>query len=151
MLQIPFKPRLCYISDVDCLLFHYDDDIVMRVTACRDLSSQYRSCWVSDLPIKRVKAEHVVMGIPLGLFIRGLGCSNLMLCIYADPSAECYCCAVAVLLTRTHKITLSSTNELLFPAFGLLIIIFCLSPVGSSFTRRCFIAVAFQLCFRVCH
>jgi hypothetical protein len=26
-----------------------------------------------ELPIKRVKAEHVVAGIPLGLFILGLG------------------------------------------------------------------------------
>jgi hypothetical protein len=34
-----------------------------------------------DLPIKYVKAEHVVRGIPLGLFIRGLGCSNLILYI----------------------------------------------------------------------
>jgi hypothetical protein len=35
------------------------------------------------LPINRVMAEHVVRGIPLGLFIRGLGYSNLILCIVA--------------------------------------------------------------------
>jgi hypothetical protein len=67
------------------------------VTACWDLSSEYRSCWFFDLPIKREKAEQVVRGIPLGLFIHGLGCSNLMLCIYADHRGECYFCAIAVL------------------------------------------------------
>jgi hypothetical protein len=40
---------------------------------------------VFDLPIKRVKVEHVVLGIPLGLFLRGLGRLNLILCIYAEP------------------------------------------------------------------
>jgi hypothetical protein len=49
--------------------------------------------------LKRAKAEHVVRGIPLRLFIRGLGCSNLILYIYicVDPRGECYCCVVAVL------------------------------------------------------
>jgi hypothetical protein len=65
------------------------------VSTCWDLSSEYRSCWFLDLPIKRLKAEHV-RGIPLGLFIRGLGCSNLILCIYADPRGECYCYAIAI-------------------------------------------------------
>jgi hypothetical protein len=44
-----------------------------------------------------VKAEHIVRGIPLGMFMLGRGSSNLILCIYADPCDECYCCAVAVL------------------------------------------------------
>jgi hypothetical protein len=47
------------------------------VTACWALSSEYGSCWFFDPPIKCVKAEHVVQGIPLGLFIVGLGCNNL--------------------------------------------------------------------------
>jgi hypothetical protein len=38
-----------------------------------------------DLRIKRVKAEHVALVIPLGLFIRVLGCSNLMLCTRQIP------------------------------------------------------------------
>jgi hypothetical protein len=44
--------------------------------ACWDLSSQYRLCQLFNFPIKRVKAEHVVRIIPLGLFIRELGFSN---------------------------------------------------------------------------
>jgi hypothetical protein len=51
---------------------------------------------VFDLPIKGEKTEHVVLGTPLGLSIRRLRCSNLILCIYADPRRECYFCAVAV-------------------------------------------------------
>jgi hypothetical protein len=47
------------------------------VSACWELSSRYRSWWSFDLRIKSVKAEHDVRGIPLGLFIRGLGCNNL--------------------------------------------------------------------------
>jgi hypothetical protein len=46
---------------------------------------------------KLVKVENLVRGIPLGLFVLGLGCSNLILCIYADPCGECYRCAVNVL------------------------------------------------------
>jgi hypothetical protein len=61
------------------------------VNACKNLSSEYRSCWFFDLHIKPVKVDHVVRCLPLGLFIRGLGCSNLILCIYADPRGEYYC------------------------------------------------------------
>jgi hypothetical protein len=39
-----------------------------------------------------VKAEHV-WGNPLGLFIHGLGCLNLMLCIYADPQGGYIVCS----------------------------------------------------------
>jgi hypothetical protein len=71
------------------------------VFTCWDLSSEYRSYSFFDLPIKRVKAEHIVRDIPLGLFVRGLGCSNLILCIYADLCDECCCCVVAVLCSKS--------------------------------------------------
>jgi hypothetical protein len=115
------------------------------ITAYWDVSSEYRSCsFHFDLPIKCVKVEHVVWDIPLGLFIRGLGCSNLMFCICADPRGRYYCCAVAILFARIHKITISSTFELLFANSGLLIILFCLYFFDFTFKRRCYIAVAFQ-------
>jgi hypothetical protein len=82
-----------------CVVFCSTMPVILccGVSACWDLSSEYRSCWFFDLPIKYMKAEHVVRGVPLGLFIRGLGCSNLILCIYAYPYGECYWCAEAVL------------------------------------------------------
>jgi hypothetical protein len=59
-------------------------------------SLQNKLSVVFDLPIKCVKAEHVVRCIPLGLLMRGLGCSNFMLCIYAISHGECYYCALGV-------------------------------------------------------
>jgi hypothetical protein len=75
------------------------------------LQNVRRVVFLFALPINRVKAEHVVQGIPLWLFIRGLGCSNWILCIYADPRGECYCCPVAVLsvLWTSYKLTFVNT------------------------------------------
>jgi hypothetical protein len=63
------------------LLFHCGNDIVLWGDCLLESFCRYRSCWFFDLPIKHVKAEHVC-GIPLGLFILGLGCSNLIVYIY---------------------------------------------------------------------
>jgi hypothetical protein len=77
---VPATYRIC----VDCcsamaVMF------LCGVSACWDLFSKYMSGWFFfNLPIKCVKSEHSARRIPLGLFIRGLGCSNLMLCIYTQ-------------------------------------------------------------------
>jgi hypothetical protein len=76
-----------YALYVYCLLFYYVSDIVLWGICFLYHSSEYRSCWFFGLPDKIVKAEHIVLGIPLGLFTRGLGYSNLILCIYAGVIA----------------------------------------------------------------
>jgi hypothetical protein len=89
---VPATCRMCVVCCSTVVVI-----LCCGVTACWDLPSEYRLCWFFfGLPMKSLKAEHV-WGIPLGLYICGLGCSSLILCIYADPRGECYCFAVAVL------------------------------------------------------